>query len=215
MVVAELECPICLNLMVGEYHQPLLCLNGHPCCTYCSIRVNSCPSCRSTESWSRCLPMERMGSWVVQRGIVTEPSPPPPPLPSTPMRNMRAFADRATIPRTNRVRGQPFGSEGRTTDDSTHDNFDEFPPRPRRIRRVGILDFASHSDASSLQPAVHERSPIVYHNPTLIQLLRRPNASPPSPSSTPLSAVAPLWLGSSTPSSLTPTPRESPEERTS
>jgi len=205
MVVAELECPICLNMMVGEYRQPLLCSNGHPCCSYCRSRVDSCPSCRSTESWSRCLPMERMGSWVVQRGIVTEPGPPT--LPSTPMRDMRAFFDRTTLPRTYRGRGQHFGSERRI--------FGTYPESfdAHSSRRVEVLDSASVSDTSSSHSVMLDMSPIVNHNPALLQLLRRPSTSPPS-ISTPLSTMAPLWLGSSTPSSLTPTPRESPEVST-
>merc|ERR1719228_2299327 len=63
-------------MMVGQYHQPMFCNNGHPCCTACCSRVSRCPSCRSSGGWSRCLPMERLGSWVLQRGLVTEPSPP-------------------------------------------------------------------------------------------------------------------------------------------
>ena len=85
MVMSELECPVCTSMMVGQFHQPLFCQNGHPCCTSCSTRVSRCPSCRSSGGWSRCLPMERVGTWLLDRRMVTRSSPPPP-LTSTPSR---------------------------------------------------------------------------------------------------------------------------------
>jgi len=219
MVVSELECPVCLTLMVGQYHQPFFCSNGHPCCTYCTTRVSGCPSCRSSGPWGRCLTVERMSSWMLQRGIVEDPSPPPP-FPSTPVRDWQTVLA-GTVPRNNVGRVQLFRSERRIVghpDDSENiSNFFE----DRRSRGL-----STESEASS---STSDMSPILYHNPALLQSLRRlaspeirltsSSPSPPpaslsaSSSSTPLTAMGSLWLGSSSPSSLTPTPRDSPEER--
>jgi len=220
LVVSELECPICLSMMVGQYHQPFFCLNGHPCCTYCTTRVSGCPSCRSSGPWGRCLTVERVGSWMLQRGLVEDPSPPPP-LPSTPVRDWQTVVLADTVPRNNLGRVQLFRSErrivGHTDDGENISNL--FVDRR-------FLGLSTEPEASS---STSNMSPILYHNPALLQSLRRLaspeirlNSSPPSPppaslsassSSTPLSAMGPLWLGSSSPSSLTPTPRDSPEER--
>ena len=70
----RVSCPVCM--MVGQFQQPLFCPNGHPCCTSCFSRVTCCPLCRSSGSWRRCFPMERVGSWLLERGVVGEPSPP-------------------------------------------------------------------------------------------------------------------------------------------
>ena len=220
MAVIELECPICLNMMVGQYHQPFFCSNGHPCCTYCTTRVTGCPSCRSSGPWGRCLVVERIGSWMLQRGIVDEPSPPPP-LPSTPMRDWQSLLASPTVPRNNVGRVQLFRSEGRTVGYPDRDENIPFSQNIFQERRS--WDLHSESEASSSPTDV---SPILYHNPAILQSLRRLaspemrlTSSPPfdlpvplSVSSTPLSAIGSLWLGSSNPSSLTPTPRDSPEE---
>ena len=211
MTVSELECPICLSMMVGQYHQPFFCSNGHPCCMSCTTRVTGCPSCRASGPWGRCLAVERIGSWLLQRGIVDEPSPPPP-LPSTPVRDWQIMLG-STVPRNNLGRVQLFRSEGRIVG---HPDENTFQDR-------GVWNLPSESEASSSPSDV---SPIIYHNPALLQSLRRlaspemrldaspplSRSTPPSVSSTPLSAMGTLWLGSSTPSSLTPTPRDSPEE---
>jgi len=219
MVVSELECPICLSMMVGRYHQPFFCSKGHPCCTYCTTRVSSCPSCRSSGPWGRCLTVERMGSWMLQRGIVENPSPPPP-LPNTPVRDLQTV-QAGTVPRNNIGRVQLFRSEGRIVG---HSNDGENISNFFEDRRFGGLPTESEASLPT-----SDMSPILYHNPALLQSLRRlaspeirlttspPSLSPASlsgsPSSIPLSAMGSLWLGSSSPSSLTPTSRDSPEER--
>ena len=74
-LISELECPVCYQPMLGHLRLPLLCPNGHPCCSSCASRVRRiCPTCRSTNTrWSRCLFLERMGSYMVEKGIMTIP----------------------------------------------------------------------------------------------------------------------------------------------
>ena len=74
MLLDELECPICTFLMVGQ-RIALLCANGHPCCSFCSSRVSTCPFCRCEVSWSLCLPLKHIGSWLLAHGIVHKESP--------------------------------------------------------------------------------------------------------------------------------------------
>ena len=76
MIVSEFECPVCLQPMIGQSHLPVLCPNGHPCCSSCAARVRrTCPVCRcSNIRWTRCLPMERIGSSLVEHGLVSEPA---------------------------------------------------------------------------------------------------------------------------------------------
>ena len=76
MLLDELECPICTCLMVGR-RTALLCSNGHPCCSYCSNRVSTCPFCRCEVSWSLCLPLQNIATWLLRKGFVCEASPPP------------------------------------------------------------------------------------------------------------------------------------------
>ena len=93
LLVKELECPVCTAYMVG-LRQPLLCTHGHACCSSCRRRLASCPTCRSREGWSRCLPLlycrclalENLGAALLARGLILETSPPPSPQPkpSTP-----------------------------------------------------------------------------------------------------------------------------------
>jgi len=156
MVVSELECPICLSMMVGRYHQPFFCSNGHPCCTYCTTRVSGCPSCRSSGPWGRCLTVERMGSWMLQRGIVENPSPPPP-LPNTPVRDWQTV-QAGTVPRNNIGRVQLFRSEGRIVG---HSNDGENISNFFEDRSFGGLP--TESEASS---STSDMSPILYHNPS-------------------------------------------------
>ena len=211
MVVSELECPMCLSMMVGQFHQSLLCSNGHPCCTSCSSRVSCCPSCRSSGSWNRCLPMERVGSWLLERGLVGEPSPPPP-LPTTPVNVWGGQLH--TVPRSNLGRTLHFSSGGRQgvfggSDDVRFRLYNSDTVRVRPLAIISPLDTSPPFDTmSDLVNDSAEASPLTYNqSPTSYE--SSPSASP---SSTPLTSRAPLWLGSSTPSSLTPTPRESPEE---
>ena len=74
-VRSELECPVCLSLMIGEERQPRLCLNGHHCCLSCTSRVSCCPICRTQGPWSRCLAMEKIGSWLFEKNFVKLPTP--------------------------------------------------------------------------------------------------------------------------------------------
>ena len=74
LIISELECPVCLQPMLGHLQLPLLCPNGHPCCSSCSARVRICPICRSSIiRWTRCLSLERIGSYMVEKGIITQP----------------------------------------------------------------------------------------------------------------------------------------------
>ena len=204
MLMGELECPICLTMMVGQFHQPLFCSNGHPCCTSCSSRVSSCPSCRSSGPWSRCLPMERVGSWLLDRQMVSEPSPPPP-LPTTPVMVWGGLLH--TVPRNNLRRQHQFGSGGGqgVLGGSDDDRFRLYNSETFHVN-VRHLEVTSSPDSSPVAMTSTEASPPSPAN-------SNSSTSPPD-SSTPLTSRAPLWLGSSTPSSLTPTPRESPEEGT-
>ena len=73
MLLSELECPICLESMVGRVRRPLLCRNGHACCSTCQRRLGSrCPTCRRPTSWSRCLALEKLGEHLVQIGLLQE-----------------------------------------------------------------------------------------------------------------------------------------------
>merc|ERR1712150_167627 len=65
---------LCAEAMIGNLNLPLLCPNGHPCCSSCASRVrSSCPTCRtSITSWTRCLFLERVGTYLVERSIVPE-----------------------------------------------------------------------------------------------------------------------------------------------
>ena len=75
LLISELECPVCLQPMVGHLKIPLLCPNGHPCCFSCSARVRRiCPTCRvSSFQWIRCLPLENLGSLMVEKGFIQQP----------------------------------------------------------------------------------------------------------------------------------------------
>jgi hypothetical protein len=53
LLVQELECLVCTAQMVGLRY-PQICPNGHACCSLCSSRLASCPTCRSSSGWSRC-----------------------------------------------------------------------------------------------------------------------------------------------------------------
>jgi hypothetical protein len=68
LIISELECPVCYQPMFGPLHFPLLCPNGHPCCSSCSDRTRRiCPTCRvSVIRWTRCLAMEKIGSLMVE-----------------------------------------------------------------------------------------------------------------------------------------------------
>ena len=93
LLMKELECPVCTAYMVG-LRQPRICTHGHACCSSCRRRLASCPTCRSREGWSRCLPLlscrclalENLGAALLARGLILETSPPPSPQPepSTP-----------------------------------------------------------------------------------------------------------------------------------
>ena len=76
LLISELECPVCYQPMVDNLHLPLLCPNGHPCCSSCASRVRrSCPTCRtSIRSWTRCLFLERVGTYMVERAMISEPT---------------------------------------------------------------------------------------------------------------------------------------------
>ena len=76
LLISDLECPVCYQPMIGNLHLPLLCPNGHPCCSSCASRVRrSCPTCRtSIRSWTRCLFLERMGTYMVERAMISEPT---------------------------------------------------------------------------------------------------------------------------------------------
>ena len=69
-LISELECPVCYQPMLGHLRLPLICPNGHPCCSSCALRVRRiCPTCRSSNTrWSKCLFLERMGSYMVEKG---------------------------------------------------------------------------------------------------------------------------------------------------
>ena len=186
----------------GRFNQPLFCSNGHPCCTSCSSRVSCCPSCRSSGSWSRCLPMERVGSWMLARQMVSEPSPPPS-LPTTPVSVRGGLLH--TVPRNNFRRQHQFRSGGRqgVIGGSDDDMFRLFNSGTFHVRHFEVT---SSPDSSPVAITSTEASHPTPANPS--------TSTSPTSSSTPLTSRAPLWLGSSTPSSLTPTPRESPEEGT-
>ena len=74
-LISELECPVCYQPMLGHLRLPLLCPNGHPCCYSCASKVRRiCPTCRSSNTrWSRCLFLERMGSYMVEKGMMITP----------------------------------------------------------------------------------------------------------------------------------------------
>ena len=75
LLTTELECPVCYQPMLGHLHLPLLCPNGHPCCSSCASRVRrTCPTCRSSIArWTRCLFLERMGSYMMEMEMITKP----------------------------------------------------------------------------------------------------------------------------------------------
>merc|ERR1719153_1489028 len=139
--------------MVGQYHQPVFCSNGHPCCTYCTTRVSGCPSCRSAGPWSRCLTVERMGSWMLQRGIVRVPTPPPP-LPYTPVRDWQT----GRVPRNNVGRVQLFRSERRR-----HPLLQQF----RRLASPQIIPTSSTPPLVSLSASSSSSSLSVMGSPWL------------------------------------------------
>ena len=73
LLLSELECPICLEYMVGRDNRPLLCKNGHACCSFCRRRLGSrCPTCRSWTNWGRCLALEKLGEHLVEKGHMHE-----------------------------------------------------------------------------------------------------------------------------------------------
>ena len=74
-LISELECPVCYQPMLGHLRLPLLCPNGHPCCSSCASRMRRiCPTCRSSNTrWSSCLFLERMGSYMVEKGMMITP----------------------------------------------------------------------------------------------------------------------------------------------
>ena len=78
LMISELDCPVCLQPMLGPLHLPLLCPNGHACCSSCSSRVKRiCPICRSSNiRWTRCLTLERVGELLLEKGHLTQPDPP-------------------------------------------------------------------------------------------------------------------------------------------
>ena len=78
LMISELDCPVCLQLMLSPLHLPLLCPNGHACCSSCSTRVKRiCPICRSSNiRWTRCLTLERVGSLLVKKGQLIQQEPP-------------------------------------------------------------------------------------------------------------------------------------------
>ena len=78
LMISELDCPVCLQPMLGPLHLPLLCPNGHACCSSCSSRVKRiCPICRSSNiRWTRCLTLERVGSLLVKKGQLIQQEPP-------------------------------------------------------------------------------------------------------------------------------------------
>ena len=74
LMISELDCPVCLQPMLGPLHLPLICPNGHACCSSCSTRVKRiCPICRSSNiRWTRCLTLERVGELLVEKGHLTQ-----------------------------------------------------------------------------------------------------------------------------------------------
>ena len=81
LMISELDCPVCLQPMLGPLHLPLLCPNGHACCSSCTRKVKRiCPICRSSNTrWTRCLTLERVGEFMLKKGHLIQPDPPDPP----------------------------------------------------------------------------------------------------------------------------------------
>ena len=76
LIASELECPVCYHPMLGTLHKPMHCSNGHACCLRCTYRLGwisgrTCPTCRAPIGrWGRCLLVERLGSLLVDRGLL-------------------------------------------------------------------------------------------------------------------------------------------------
>ena len=79
LLIEELKCIICFMPMIGSVQRPLMCLNGHACCSRCVYRLSwdrgTCPTCREPiRSWGRCLMAERIGDLMVERGLLSLPT---------------------------------------------------------------------------------------------------------------------------------------------
>ena len=79
LLIEELKCTVCFLPMVGSLQRPLMCLNGHACCSRCVHRLSrycrTCPTCREPiRSWGRCLMAERIGDLMVERGLLSLPT---------------------------------------------------------------------------------------------------------------------------------------------
>ena len=74
IMISELDCPVCLQPILGPLHLPLLCPNGHACCSSCTRKVKRiCPICRSSNTrWTRCLTLARVGELLVEQGHLTQ-----------------------------------------------------------------------------------------------------------------------------------------------
>ncbi|KAK9869559.1 hypothetical protein WA026_003312 [Henosepilachna vigintioctopunctata] len=59
IVIAEFECPICLDYMAPPIHQ---CAMGHTFCVTCFDKFSRCPTCRSPKGVSRSFALERIHS---------------------------------------------------------------------------------------------------------------------------------------------------------
>ncbi|XP_023226082.1 E3 ubiquitin-protein ligase SIAH1-like [Centruroides sculpturatus] len=60
-MIALFECPVCYSFMSPPVYQ---CRMGHVLCSYCKVRVSSCPTCRGEMGNYRNLMLEKMSELV-------------------------------------------------------------------------------------------------------------------------------------------------------